>query len=329
MSIAEMKEKDIVEKLRETLRTEAGSIERAAARLDSASAENAIALLMQCSGKVIVTGVGKSGVIARKIAQTMTSVGTPAIYLDAVEAMHGSLGIISGDDIMIAISNSGETAELVAMLPALKARNVPVISILGNLRSTIAEASAVVLDGSVDREACPLNLAPTASTTVALALGDALAMTLMELKGLTDDDFAANHPAGRLGKRLTLFVSDIMSPTSDVARDCDLLGVAKAISDGGLGAVNVVDSDGRLVGIVTDGDLRRMIERTSPEKFSSIDAASMMTASPVTVTGDILAYDALRIMEDRPSQISVLPVIDGTTKPIGMLRLHDILKVGI
>lgn len=326
---AELVTENVVAKLREILDTEAESIRRASARLDAAEAEKAISILLERDGKVIVSGVGKSGVIARKIAQTMTSTGTQAIFLDAVEALHGSLGIVNETDTVIAISNSGETVELVAMLPALKNRNVPVISIVGNLNSTLADSSSAVLDGSVDREACPLNLAPTASTTVALAIGDALAMTLMELKGLTDADFAANHPAGRLGKRLTLSVADVMSPSANVTPDANWLDVVKAISDSGLGAVNVVDHDGELVGIVTDGDLRRMIERTSPNDFSSINADAMMTPKPIMVTGDVLAFEALRIMQDRPSQISVLPVIDESTKPTGMLRLHDILKVGI
>jgi arabinose-5-phosphate isomerase len=181
----------------------------------------------------------------------------------------------------------------------------------------------------VSEEACPLNLAPTASTTVALAVGDALAMTLMKARGLTPEDFAANHPAGRLGKRLTLVVSDLMQPSPNVAPDTRWLDVVRAISDNALGAVNVVDGNGKLVGIVTDGDLRRAIERSGEDGLGGLTAADMMTASPITATPEMLAFDALRIMEDRPSQISVLPVVDGENVCVGLIRLHDIVKAGL
>src|SRR5690606_9618858 len=270
----------------------------------------------------------KSGVIAQKIAQTMTSTGTVAVFLHPSDAMHGSLGAVTGGDVIIALSNSGETDELIAMLPALKKRQVPLISIVGNLDSTLARQSDVVLDSSVDKEACPLNLAPTTSKTVAVAIGDAIAMTLMEAKGHTPEDFAANHPAGRLGKCLAVRVADIMQKSPEVAPTAGWLDVVKAISDASLGAVNVIDG-GRLVGIVTDGDLRRTIERTPPEMLGTLTAAEMMTASPITSPPEALAYEAMRLMEDRPSQISVLPVVDGDERCVGLLRIHDIVRLGL
>lgn len=317
------------EKVTELLRLEANAIEAAAVRLDHGQVEAAIELIANCGGKVIVTGVGKSGVIAQKIAQTMTSTGTVAVFVHPSDAMHGSLGVVTPGDVIIALSNSGETEELVALLPAVKLRKVGVISIVGNLNSTLARQSDVVLDSSVDKEACPLNLAPTTSTTVALAIGDAIAMTLMSAKGLTQEDFAANHPAGRLGKRLTVRVRDVMHASPSVDPGSGWLEVVKAISDASLGAVNVVDESDYLLGIVTDGDLRRMIQRTPPEQLSSLTAAGMMTKGPVTTTPDSLAFEALRLMEERPSQISVLPVMSEDHRCVGLLRLHDIVKAGL
>lgn len=317
------------ERVSEILKIEADAISLAASNLDAASVESAIRLLSECDGKVIVTGVGKSGVIAEKIAQTMTSTGTIAVFVHPTDALHGGLGVVAANDIVITLSNSGETDEILAIVPTLKHRGVSIISIVGNINSTLARQSAVVLNGSVDKEACPLNLAPTASTTVALAIGDALAMTLMEAKGLTAIDFAANHPAGRLGKRLTLTVRDLMHPSPNVDAAAGWLEVVKAISSNALGAVNVVDDESKLLGIVTDGDLRRTIERTPPDEFSGLSAASMMTSGPITASPELLAYDALRLMEDRLSQISVLPVTDEHDNCVGLLRLHDVVRSGL
>ncbi|MDM7922327.1 MAG: KpsF/GutQ family sugar-phosphate isomerase [Pyrinomonadaceae bacterium] len=316
-------------KVVELLRLEASAIEAAAERLDAAQVEAAIEMIRCCDGKVIVMGVGKSGVIAQKIAQTMTSTGTIAVFVHPSDAMHGSLGVVTTGDVVIALSNSGETDELVTLLPAIRKRGVGVISILGNLDSTLARQSDVVLDASVDKEACPLNLAPTTSTTVALSIGDAIAMTLMESKGLTQEDFASNHPAGRLGKRLTLRVRDLMHPSPNVSPDAGWLDVVKSISDAAVGAVNVIDSEERLIGIVTDGDLRRTIQRTPTENLGELRAIQMMTKGPTTVGPDSLAYEALRLMEDRPSQISVLPVVVEDGRCVGLLRLHDIVKAGL
>jgi arabinose-5-phosphate isomerase len=211
-------------------------------------------------------------------------------------------------------------------LPSIKHRQVSIISIVGNLNSTLARQSDVALDASVDQEACPHNLAPTASTTVALAIGDALAMTLSNLKNQTEEDFAANHPAGRLGKRLTLKVADLMHESPNVAADANWLQVVKSISKNSLGAVNVVEDNGKLIGIVTDGDLRRAIENN--QDFTKLDAGKMMTANPIVATPDMLAYHALQLMENRSSQISVLPVV-ANSKCVGLLRLHDIVRIGL
>ncbi len=311
------------------LKLEAEAIERAAANLDEDSVERAVEMLSCCQSKVVVTGVGKSGVIAQKIAQTLVSTGTVAVFVHPSDAIHGSLGMITKGDVVIALSNSGETDEILMLLPALKNRGIRLLSIVGNINSTLAKQSEIALDASVDKEACPLNLAPTTSTTVALAIGDALAMTLMETKNLTAEDFAANHPAGRLGKRLTITVENLMHESPNISPEANWLEVVKAISKYALGAVNVVGENDKLIGIVTDGDLRRTIEKTAPEKFSELKAEQMMTAAPTTATPEMLAYDALQLMENRPSQISVLPVTDEQGLCLGLLRLHDIVKNGL
>jgi arabinose-5-phosphate isomerase len=318
-----------VQEFAEILRIEAEAIELVRSRLNAASISAALEAVLNCNGKVIVTGVGKSGIIADKIAQTLTSTGTMSVYVHPSDALHGGLGVVAGDDVVIALSNSGETEELLALLPALKRRGSALIAIVGNMDSTLARSAGVVLDAAVSEEACPLNLAPTASTTVALAIGDALAMTLMKARGLTPEDFAANHPAGRLGKRLTLRVADLMHESPNVGADMSWLEVVRAISDHALGAVNVVDEDGRLVGIVTDGDLRRAIERSGDNGLGELKAEDMMTASPTTARPDMLAFDALKLMEDRPSQISVLPAVDDEGICVGLIRLHDIVKAGL
>ena len=320
---------DLSAKVAQILELEAAAIRLAATRLDTAEVERALELIRCCDGKLIVTGVGKSGVIAQKIAQTFTSTGTVAIFVHPSDALHGGLGVVRNNDVVLALSNSGETDEILAIMPALKTRGVSVVSIVGKLDSTLARNSDVVLDASVDKEACPLNLAPTTSTTVSLAIGDALAMTLMEARGLTAEDFAANHPAGRLGKRLTLRVESLMHGSPNVLENAGWLEVVRDISKYALGAVNVVDNTGKLVGIVTDGDLRRTIERTEPTRFERLTASSMMTRGPVTATPEMLAYDALQLMENRPSQISVLPVVDAAGKCIGLLRIHDIVRSGL
>ena len=314
------------------LRMEAHAIGQTASRLDHEQVDCVVHLLGNCRGKVVLLGIGKSGIIAQKIAATMTSTGTPALYLHPSDALHGGMGIVNTDDVVIVLSNSGETDEIVALLPYLKRRNVPLIALVGNLNSTLAKRADAVLDASVTEEACPLNLAPTASTTVALALGDALALTLMRLKGLTPTEFAINHPAGQLGKRLTLKVSDLMhagSACPTIRTSAAWLDVVRAISSGGLGAVTVVDEEGKLAGLITDGDLRRAIERLDRNSLDSITCIEFMTENPVAVSPELLAFEALKLMEERPSQISVLPVVDANHVCVGLLRLHDIVRSGL
>jgi arabinose-5-phosphate isomerase len=318
--------------VQELLKLESNAIAQTADRLDPSQVERVVDLLAKCKGKVVILGVGKSGIIAQKIAATMTSVGTAALYLHPSDALHGGLGIVQSEDVVIVLSNSGETDEIVAMLPYLQNRHVKIVAIVGNVNSTLARRAEAVLDASVDQEACPLNLAPTTSTTVALAIGDALAVTLMKVKGLTTDEFANNHPAGRLGKRLTLRVADLMHGDSEnptIATGSSWVDVVRAISKGGLGAVCVVDDAGNLAGIITDGDLRRAIEQTTHDALGRLTCDDFMTQKPTVASPELLAFDALQLMENRPSQISVLPVVDGAGKCVGLIRVHDIVRGGL
>jgi len=314
------------------IRVSADAIAQVIHQLDSAQVDQAIHLLSRCSGKVILAGVGKSGLIGRKIAATLTSTGTTAVYLHPADALHGDLGIATTQDVAILLSNSGETDELVALLPYLQRRQVPIIAIVGRLKSTLARQADAVLNAAVDKEACPFNLAPTTSTAVALAIGDALAMTLMQVKGLTPEDFAINHPAGRLGKRLTLRVQDLMHRGEDnpvIGLQAPWLDIVSGITRGGLGAVNVVDEQGRLQGLITDGDLRRTLQKIRPADLEALSSSAIMTPHPETITADQLAYTALQRMENRASQISVLPVVDDAGVCVGLLRLHDIVRSGL
>jgi arabinose-5-phosphate isomerase len=327
-----MTDKNYLAQVQGFLRLESEAIAQAAARLQGDEIERVVQLLADCKGKIVILGVGKSGIIGQKIAATMTSTGTGALYLHPSDALHGGIGIVNSDDVVMILSNSGETDEIIAMLPYLKRRQVPIIALVGNVNSTLARRAAAIIDGSVDQEACPLNLAPTTSTTVALALGDALAMTLMQVKGLTPDDFAVNHPAGQLGKRLTLTVADLMHSDADnptIALGAIWVDAVKVISAGGLGAVNVVDEAGRLAGIITDGDLRRAIQRSEPDSLRNLRSDELMTRDPTVASPELLAYDALQLMEDRPSQISVLPVVDSEGICVGLIRLHDIVRSGL
>ena len=314
----------------DVLRWEAQALLRAADRVDETVFGQAVELVRRCEGTVIATGAGTSGIIARKIAATMTSIGTPTVFLHPSDALHGGLGNVRRADVAVAVSNSGETDEVLVLLPYLRQRDVRLISIVGNVRSTLAGASDVTLDASVEREAGRHDLVPTASTAVALALGDALALSVMAGAAVTPETFARNHPSGRLGRRLTLRVGDLMHSDEhapQVHPTAGWLDVVSAITGGGLGAVAVVD-DERLVGIVTDGDLRRMMQQVSGD-FEAVVAADLMTRDPATAPPDALAYDVLRLMEDRPSQISIVPVVDGSGRYLGMVRVHDLIRAGL
>lgn len=314
------------------LKSEANKIEEVSKQLNPKKVEKAIQMLLTCKGKVITIGIGKSGIIAQKLAATLTSTGTPAVYLHPSDAMHGDLGIASSSDVAIVISNGGESEEIVNIIPYLKARDIYIIALVGNIRSTLARKSDVLLNIMVDKEADVYNIVPSTSTTVALALADGLALTVMKEKDIKLKEFAFNHPSGRLGKRLILSVRDLMhggKKNPIVKENCLWYEVIKSISNGGLGAVSVVDEQGKILGIITDGDVRRILEKKSIYKIDKMTSTMMMTTNPVTVIRETLAFDAMNIMENRSSQISVLPVVTDDNICIGMIRLHDIIRSGL
>lgn len=311
------------------LRHEAQAIAAAADRLDPERFDAAVEILARCRGSVATIGAGTSGIVARKIAATLTSTGTPALFVHPTDALHGGLGVIGREEIVVAVSNSGETDEISALLPYLRSREVKVIAIVGKLDSSLARDAAVALDSFAEREAGAHGLVPTASVAVAMAIGDALALTVMETKGITREAFAANHPSGRLGRRLTLRVRDVMHTDQEgIDRETPLLEVVAAITQGGLGAVNIVDEEGQLLGIVTDGDVRRSLQRSSSERLGELRAHEVMTSTPVRIGPDAMAYEALRLMENRPSQIAVLPVVEDG-RCLGLVRLHDLVRIGL
>ncbi|MBI5283087.1 MAG: KpsF/GutQ family sugar-phosphate isomerase [Candidatus Solibacter usitatus] len=315
---------------RATMQLESEAIARAATRLDGGFC-GAVRLILGQPGKVVVTGLGKSGHIARKIVATLCSTGTPAVFLHPTEAAHGDLGVYAPGDSTLILSKSGTTRELVQLVPALGELGSPIIGILGNPASPLAANMDAVLDASVNREADPSNLAPTASTSVALALGDALAITLMRARNFTAEDFQRWHPGGALGAGLRLRVRQAMHAPSEVAWvGCgeSLRQVVIAMTVHPLGAACVLNPDGRLAGLITDGDLRRTLEKH--DDIRTLHAADVMTPAPVTVDPDARVLDALRLMEDRPSQISVLPVVSaGDGLFLGLLRLHDIYQAAV
>ena len=283
--------------------------------------------LLDCKGKVVVIGMGKSGHIGGKMAATLASTGTPAFFVHPAEASHGDLGMIEERDVVIALSNSGETHEVTALIPVIKRRDIPLISITSNPNSSLAKASETHLTVKVEQEACPHNLAPTASTTAVLALGDAIAVSLLEAKGFTPDDFALSHPGGSLGKRLLLHVDDLMHTAENfpaVSPQTSIKDALLEITDKRLGMTAILDSDKHLMGIFTDGDLRRAFE-----KGISVDTAieQVMTTGGKTIAADALAVDAVGLMEQ--NSITCLIVVDGDNKPIGAVHMHDLLKAGV
>ncbi len=312
---------------RRVIGIEAGAVAALAARIDAAF-EHACALLLDCSGRVVVTGMGKSGHIAGKIAATLASTGTPAFFVHPGEASHGDLGMVTRTDLVLAISNSGETSEIITILPLLKRLGVPLITMTGARASTLGEAATVVLDTGVVEEACPLNLAPTASTTAALAMGDALAVALLESRGFTREDFALAHPGGSLGRRLLLRVADVMRSGNAVPRvapDAVLADGLLEMSRKGLGMTTVVDTAGTLLGIFTDGDLRRALDRVVDIHHTPM--RSVMTTGGHRITPGSLAAEAVRLMEQ--FKITALPVVDERDMLVGALNVHDLLRAGV
>ncbi|MGD9762240.1 MAG: SIS domain-containing protein [Candidatus Binatia bacterium] len=318
---------EALKRARRVLAIEIAALEVVRERLDE-RLDRAVALLAGCRGKVVVTGIGKSGLICRKIAATLASTGTPAAFLHAGEAVHGDFGVVGKDDVVLAISYSGEVDEVVRLIPLFKRHDLPLIAITGAVNSSLARAADVILDASVPEEACPLGLAPTASTTAALALGDALAVALLERNGFTETDFGALHPAGSLGRRL-LKVSDLMHSGEAVPlvqADAALADTVAEISRKRLGVAGVIDAQGDLIGVITDGDLRRGLSRATD--IQRLRAAELMTSDPKVIPGDALAARALAEME-RHSITSLFVLAEESRHPRGIIHLHDILKAGV
>jgi arabinose-5-phosphate isomerase len=312
---------------RDVLQIEAAAVRDLAARLDDRFTR-AVELLLGCKGRVVVSGIGKSGHIARKIAATLASTGTPAIFVHAAEAAHGDLGMITRDDVLVALSYSGEGDELLTMLPVAKREGTPLVAMTGNASSSLARLADVHLDVRVDKEACPLNLAPTSSTTAMLALGDALAVACLDARGFGPDDFARSHPAGALGRRLLTYVRDVMRTGDRIPRvtvDTSLIDALREISSKQLGMTAVLDADGRLQGIFTDGDLRRLLERAADVR--SVKLAEAMTRNPLTIAPDVLAAEAAQLMDQRKK--NQLLVVDASGALVGALHMHDLMAAKV
>jgi arabinose-5-phosphate isomerase len=281
-----------------------------------------------CRGRIVVMGLGKSGHIGGKIAATLASTGTPAFFVHAGEASHGDIGMITREDVLLALSNSGETDEILKIVPVIKRLGVPLIALTGNAGSTLAQSSTVHLDIGVPAEACPLNLAPTASTTAALAVGDAIAVTLLKARGFTEEDFARSHPAGTLGRRLLLHVSDVMrtgAQVPKVAPDTPLADGLMEVTRKGLGMTGIVDQADRVLGVFTDGDLRRALDRAADLRRTRMD--EVMTRQAKTVHAGMLAAEAVLLMETH--RITALLVVDADDKLVGALNVHDLLRAGV
>lgn len=326
MSVTEAHEAHLAS-ARRTVALEIEAVQRLNERLDASFAD-ACGLILSCDGRVVVTGMGKSGHIGHKIASTLASTGTPAFYVHPAEASHGDLGMITGRDVVLILSNSGATPEVLAIVPLIKRMGARLIAMTGKPTSTLARLADVVLDAGVTTEACPLGLAPTSSTTVALVLGDALAIALLEARGFSAQDFAFSHPGGTLGRRLLLRVGDLMHPAEEVPRVAPQTRIREAlleISARGFGMTTITDDANRLLGVFTDGDLRRALDRGAD--FHTTPVADLMTTNCKTVSADILAAQALHMLEE--SRITSLVVVDDAHRPIGVIHLHDLLRAGI
>ena len=322
-----MTDQNILEEGKKVINIELKSIENLLPKLNSSFVKT-VNLIYNCTGRTIITGIGKSGLISRKIVATLNSTGTPAIYLHPTDALHGDLGLIRKDDIVIIISKSGATEELLSLATMIKRMNVPIIAMLGNSHSSLAKLSDTILDISVTEEACPFGLAPTSSTTVSLVLGDAIAVAVLKLRGFTPKDFAALHPAGSLGKKLLLKISEIMYKENElpiVKKDTSIKDTILEMTAKRLGATCVIDENESLVGIITDGDLRRQLEKSLDIK--NLKAEDIMTKNPKTINQKLLASFALQQMEKY--NITSLIAINENNLPVGIVHLHDLVKLGL
>ncbi len=320
--------KDIIEQAINSVDEAIKSLEILRSKFDKKFIE-AVKIIIN-SKKVFVSGVGKSGLIAKKIAATFTSIGTPSFFLHPVEALHGDIGMVAKGDVIILLSKSGTTEEIVKIFPYLRKRNVKIIAIVSNTQSFLGNNADIVLEGFIERESCPHNIAPTTSSLVALAIGDALAVAVMKTRGMSIEDFSQNHPLGQIGKNLTMTVGDIMHK----GKALPLVNFASSmrdalieITDKSLGCVCVIDKSGMLKGIITDGDIRRLLHKT--DNVHGLKAKDIMTAKPISVHKETILGEALSIMENRASQINVLPVVNSSGKCIGVIRLHDIVRSGL
>lgn len=319
------------ERAKRVLKIEADAVAALVNRIDE-QFEKAVEMVLKCKGRVVVTGMGKSGLIGKKIAATLASTGTPALFLHPAEGIHGDLGMVTRGDTVIALSNSGETEEVALMLPSLKRLGIKIIALTGNPDSTLAKNSDVVIDVGVKEEACPLGLAPTASTTATLAMGDALAVVLLDQRGFKEEDFACFHPGGTLGKKLLLRVRDLMHTGDDVplvSEETLIKDAIYEISSKKMGITAVLNASGKLVGVISDGDLRRWMEKTekSGENLLTKKAADIMTRKPKVANKDSLAAEAVALMER--NSITCLIVSDHDARPEGVIHLHDLLKAGV
>jgi len=319
--------RDLIQSAQRTIGLEIKAVEGLLEHIN-ADFVRACEMILGSDGRVVVMGMGKSGHVGRKIAATLASTGTPAFFVHPAEASHGDMGMITPNDIVLALSNSGTTAEILTLLPLIKRLGIRLISLTGNPQSTLARAAEANLDARVEHEACPLNLAPTSSTTAALVMGDALAVALLEARGFTAEDFAFSHPGGALGRRLLLKVEQLMhtgAALPTVARGTPLREALMEMTRKGLGMTVVVEEDGRLAGVFTDGDLRRTLDRNLDVHATPIE--QIMTVHGKTVTADMLAAQALKIMEDH--KIGALVVVDDTDRPVGAVNMHDFLRAGV
>ena len=314
----------------DVLRMEAEAILELVPRVDANFAA-AVSLILECPGRTVITGMGKSGIIGRKMAATFASTGTPSFYLHPAEGIHGDLGMVTADDVVIALSNSGETGEILNILPSLRRIGAKIIAMVGNANSTLAKNSDVVLDVGVEKEACPLGLAPTSSTTAALAYGDAIALALLQKRNFTASQFAVFHPGGSLGRKLLLTVGNIMHKGDEnplVSAETTVQEALFVITDKGLGAVSVVDKKGKMLGVLTDGDIRRGLSKGVD--FLQRSVADLMTKAPKYITADKLAAQALHLMEsNQPKPITVLPVVDEDMVVVGLLHMTDLVRQGV